>query len=59
MHGHGKEQTNGVITYDELTHSKTLPFAGNINIIQSSEIYDEKATIPSVKCSKNEPKIHC
>ena len=46
MHGHGKEQTNGVITYDELTHSKTLPFAGNINIIQSSENDDEKQQYP-------------
>ena len=39
-----------MIIYDELIHSKPLPFTGNINIIQSSEFDEMHAKIPFLEC---------
>ena len=43
--------------YYNLSHSKPLPFTGNINIIQSSEFDEKQANIPYFECPDTKLKF--
>ena len=43
--------------YYKLSHSKPLPFTGNINIIQSSEFDERQANVPYFECPDTKLKF--